>query len=106
MTESDTPRDVRHEELTNKIATLEATIERFTKSAEQQQRSPDPEDAANQHRGKRTDRKDSPRKHKLHQQHSAPSGIEEDTTEPAAPMDEDRLTVWDDYLPHNDDDDL
>jgi hypothetical protein len=113
MTESDTPRDVRHEELTNKIATLEAMIERLchqvqalTKSAEQQQRSPDPEDTANQHRGKRTDRKDSPRKHKQHQQHSAPSGIEEDMTEPAAPMDEDRLTVWDDYLPHNDDDDL
>ncbi|KAI2512755.1 hypothetical protein MHU86_1543 [Fragilaria crotonensis] len=108
MTESDTPRDIRHEELTNKIATLEAMIERLcqqvqvlTNTAAQPQ-AIDPDDSPN-HREKRLDRKASPRKHKQSTQYSAPSGIEEDNHEPA-PMDEDRLTAWDDYSPRKDDD--
>jgi hypothetical protein len=109
ITESDTPRDLRHEELTNKIATLEAIIERLcqqvqvlTNAAAQPQASTDPDVPLN-HREKRLDRKESPRKHKQSKQYSAPSGIAEDNHEPA-PMDDDRLTVWDDYEINHDND--
>ena len=108
MTESDTPPDIIHEELRNKIATLEATIERLCHQVQVltnttvHQQSAD-QDGSFDHREKRLDRKDSPRKHKQSQKYSASSGIAEDTNEPA-PTNEDRLTVWDDYLPRNDDD--
>ncbi len=108
MTESDTPPDIIHEELRNKIATLEATIERLCHQVQVltnttvHQQSAD-QDRSFDHREKRLDRKDSPRKHKQSQKYSASSGIAEDTNEPA-PTNEDRLTVWDDYLPRNDDD--
>ena len=108
MTESDTPRDIIHEELRNKIASLEAMIERLCHQVQVltnttvHQQSAD-QDGSFDHREKRLDRKDSPRKHKQSQKYSASSGIAEDTNEPA-PTNEDRLTVWDNYLPRNDDD--
>lgn len=108
MTESDTPRDILHEELRNKIATLEAMIERLCHqvqvltNATAHQQSAD-QDGSVDHREKRLDRKESPRKHKQSQKYSASSGIAEDTNEPA-PTNGDRLTVWYDYLPRTDDD--
>lgn len=97
--------------MTNKIATLEAMIERLcqqvqvlTNTAVQPQASTNPPpDAPLNHREKRIDRKESPRKHKQSKQYSAPSDIEEDNHEPA-PMDEDQLTVWDDYETNHDND--
>jgi hypothetical protein len=109
ITESDPPRDLRHEELSNKIATLETMIfqlcqqvQLFTANAAQRQDSHQLVDFMH-HRDKRPDRKDSPRKHKKSQQYSAPSSDKDDTDE-SAPMDEDRLTVWDDYSPKPKDD--
>ena len=113
ITESDTPRDLRHEELTNKIVTLEAMIVQLCQQVQALTNSPaqsqqmtgvTESEGSTIHREKRLDRKDSPRKHKQRQQTLAPSGIEEDNTEPA-PMGEDRLTVWDDAA-HDQDDDL
>jgi hypothetical protein len=54
------------------------------------------------HPGKRQDLKATPRKHKKASQYSAISSVEEDSSEPA-PMNEDRLTAWDDYLPEQKD---
>lgn len=42
MMESDTPRDVRHEELTHKIATLEAMIERSAPSGIEEEDNNEP----------------------------------------------------------------
>ena len=105
MTESEPPQDARHEELANKIATLEAMIvqkcqqvQALTNTSAQEQTSQD-HDGSLSHCGKRLDQKDSPRKHKKSQQYSAPSSVAEDTNE-SAPMDGDCLTVWDDYLPN------
>ena len=104
MTETD-PRDTRHEELTSKIATLEATIAQLcqqvqllTNASAQQNTTLSHKDES-LHREKRLDRKDSPRKHKRPQTYSAPSHVAEDINE-AAPMTDDRSTVWDDYLPN------
>jgi hypothetical protein len=55
------------------------------------------------HCGKRLDQKDPPRKQKQSKQYSAPSSVAEDTNE-LAPMDADRLTVWDNYLPNPEND--
>jgi hypothetical protein len=103
MTETD-PRDTRHEELTSKIATLEATIAQLcqqvqllTNASAQQNTTLSHKDES-LHREKRLDRKDSPRKHKRPQTYSAPSHVAEDINE-AAPMTDDRPTAWDDYLP-------
>jgi hypothetical protein len=70
MTESEPPQDARHEELANKIATLEARIvqkcqqvQALTNTSAQQQTSQD-HDGSLSHCGKRLDQKDSPRKHK------------------------------------------
>jgi hypothetical protein len=108
ITESD-PRDARHEELNNKIATLEATVARLCQQVQllvngpALQPSTPGQETESLHREKRLDRKDSPRKHKKAQTYYAPSNVEEDINEPA-PMDDDRLTVWDDYLtPANND---
>jgi hypothetical protein len=111
MTESEPPRDIRHEELTNKIAILEAMIAQLSQrvqaltnpSAPTQQALKDKDDNFG-HREKRLDQRESPRKHKQAQQYSAPSRITGDTIETGAPMDEDRPTVWDDYLATPDDD--
>jgi hypothetical protein len=104
MTESD-PRDTRHEELTNKIATLEAMITQLcqqvqilAKNASNQNKTTFDQDDPSVHREKRLDQKDSPRKHKKSQAYSASSYVEEDINE-QAPMTEDCLTAWDDYLP-------
>jgi hypothetical protein len=108
MTESD-PRDVRHEELANKITTLEATIIQLCQqvqllaNASAQQKSHEGHDDESRHREKRLDRKDSPRKHKQAQTYSATSHADEGINEPA-PMEDDRLTVWDDYQNHSSDD--
>ena len=97
MTEQEQSRDTRHEELSTKIATLEATIVELCKQVQLlTNQSASYHEDGSQHYGKRIDRKDSPRKHKQPQQYSAPSSVAEDTNEPA-PMDEDRLTAWDDY---------
>jgi hypothetical protein len=106
MTETDTPRDLRHEELSNKIATLETMILQLCQqvqllnaaAAQQQDQSADLH-----HRDKRIDMKNSPRKHKKAQTYSATSSDKEDTDD-GAPMDEDHLTVWDDYAPKPKDD--
>ena len=52
---------------------------------------------------KRQDVKDTPRKHKRSHDHNAGSEAEEGSKE-SAPMDDDRLTAWDNYLtnPKND----
>ena len=110
MTEPDpVQRDLKHEELSGKIATLEAMIMRLcqqvqalTETSTHNQHSPNPEVYA-QHPGKRQDLKDTPKKYKRAQQLSAHSSAEEDTQE-KAPMEEDRLTAWDDYLPQHKDD--
>ena len=98
MTEPDQPRDVKHEELREKIATLEAMlvqlcqqVKQLTDVSAQQQSPSDLEDYAHHH-GKRIDRKESPRKHKKAQQFSAHPSVEEDTKE-SAPMTEDHLTA-------------
>ena len=98
MTEPEQSRDARHEELTIKIATLEATIAELCEQVQLLANSNAHNDEQMHHCGKRIDMKDTPRKHKRAQQYSAPSSVEEDTNE-TAPMDEDRLTAWDDYLP-------
>lgn len=105
MTESD-PRDTRHEELTNKIATLEAMITQLCQQVQilannassGQNKTTFDQDDPSVHREKRQDQKDSPRKHKKPQAYSASSYVDEDINE-QAPMTEDRLTAWDDYLP-------
>ena len=110
MTEPDpVQRDLKHEELSGKIATLEAMIMRLcqqvqalTETSTHNQHSPNPEVYA-QHPGKRQDLKDTPKKYKRAQQLSTHSSAEEDTQE-KAPMEEDRLTAWDDYLPQHKDD--
>ena len=98
MTEPEQTRDVCHEELSTKIATLEAMIVELCKRVQLlTDNSAHYEDGSHQS-GKRIDRKDTPRKHKRPQQYSASSSVEEDTNE-LAPMDDDRLTAWDDYSP-------
>ena len=96
MTEPDQVRDARHEELSTKIATLEAMIVELCKQVQTLTNNSAHHDDGSRHHGKRIDTKESPRKHKKPQQYSALSCVEEDTNE-AAPMDEDRLTAWDDY---------
>jgi hypothetical protein len=97
MTEPDPARDPRHDELSNKIAHLEAMIVQLCQQVQSLTNSAHHNDEQTRPSGKRIDRKDSPRKHKKPHQYSAPSSVEEDTNEPA-PMEEDRITVWDDYL--------
>ena len=103
MAETD-PRDTRHEELTYKIATLEAMITQLCQQVQilanasiQNKATLNPDDQSF-HREKRLDQKDSPQKHKKPQTYSASSNVEEDINEQAS-MTEDRLTAWDDYLP-------
>ncbi len=103
MTESDQMRDARHEELSHKIANLETMIKQLCQQVQALTNSPENHESHPPNPGKRIDRKDSPRKHKKAHQHSARSSVEEDINEPA-PMDEDRPTVWDDYLPQPNDD--
>ena len=99
LTESDPNRDSRHEELSNKIATLEAIITQLcqqvqllTSNAVLAPSRDEYESSA----GKRQDVKSTPRKHKKPQQYFATSDVEEDTND-RAPNAEDRLTAWDDY---------
>jgi hypothetical protein len=107
MTESD-PRDFRHEELAKKITTLEATMTQLCQqvqllaNASAQQNSRQGQDDESRHREKRLDRKDSPRKHKQAQTYSATFHADEGINEPA-PMEDDRLTAWDDYQTHSSD---
>ncbi len=110
MTEPDAPRDDRHDELNKKIATLEAMVvqlcqqvQRLTNYSDQQQTFfSNHEDNNAMHPGKRQDLKETPRKHKKALQYSTPSIVAEDINEPA-PMNDDRLTAWDDYLPEQKD---
>ena len=101
MTETEPSRDQKHEELSNKIAHLESMIAQLCQQVQSLTNRPPPcNDDFLQPEGKRTDRKVSPMKHKKAQQYSAFSCAEEGTHE-SAPMDDDCLTVWDDYLPKN-----
>lgn len=101
MTETEPSRDQKHEELSNKIAHLESMIAQLCQQVQSlTNRSPPCHDDSLQPEGKRIDRKASPMKHKKAQQYSASSCAEEGTQE-SAPMDDDCLTVWDDYSPKN-----
>ena len=96
MTEPDQVRDARHEELSTKIATLEAMIVELCEQVQTLTNNSAHHNDGSHHHGKRVDTKESPRKHKKPQQYSALSCVKEDTNE-AAPMDDDRHTAWDDY---------
>ena len=98
------PRDTRHEELTNKIATVEALIGQLCQqvlqlltNASAQNTIASILDEQHFHREKRLDQKDSPRKRKKPQTYSASPNVEQDISE-QAPMTEDRLTAWEDYI--------
>jgi hypothetical protein len=95
-TEPEQSRDARHEELSTKIATLEATIAELCKQVQLLTNHSAHYEEGPQHHGKRIDRKDSPCKHKKPQHYSAPSSVVEDTNE-QAPMDKDCLTAWNNY---------
>jgi hypothetical protein len=109
MTEPETPPDPRHDKLSSKIAALEAMVvqlclqvQRLTNYSDHQQQLLSNHEGSAQHLGKRQDVKETPRKHKKPIQYSAPSCAEDDTTKPA-PMNDDRITTWDDYLPEHKD---
>ena len=110
ITESSLPRDLCHEELSNKIATLETIILQLCQQVQlltvpaAQQQDPLHTRVYMHRRDKRPDRKDNPRKHKKSQQHSALSSDTNNTDAESAPMDEDCLTVWDNYTPKPKDD--
>ena len=99
------PRDVKHEDLSMKIASLEAMVAALLQQVQLLATAPvaqsntpiqTPGDSYYP-QGKGQDVKDTPRKHKRSHDHDADSGVKDGSKE-SAPMDDDRLTVWDDYL--------
>jgi hypothetical protein len=99
ITESEQIRDARHEELRSKIDTLEALVVQLCHQVQALTANvapPPARDAYDSPHGKRPDLQDTPRKHKKPHNYSAASDVEEDTNE-RAPMNDDHLTVWDDY---------
>jgi hypothetical protein len=99
ITESEpSPRDVRHEELSLKIASLEAMIMALCTAA-QAQTNDSPQSTQRdptQHQEKRRDTRVSPRKSKRTHDQTADSVAEEGSQE-SVPQTDDRRTAWDDY---------
>ena len=105
ITESEpAPRDVKHEELSMKIASLEAMVatlvqqvQNLTMASMPQENLPNPNPRDPSYpKEKRQDVKDTPRKHKRPHGQTADLEATEGSKE-SAPMDEHPLTVWDDY---------
>lgn len=111
MTDSEPVQDTHHEELTNKSASLETMlvqllcqqVQTLTNTAKHKQQLSNDLERSLLPRKKQLDCMDSCRKHKQTQHNSASSRVADDRNKPA-PIDEDCLTVWDNYLPKHDDD--